>query len=136
MNYISTFLLLVVLLAQIILFALFFAEKRRDASRHTALLQYIDRRVDDADCQEDIRNMVNESLDAFGKKIDGRFKHQDDLNSERFNRYNEQVNNLLLDYSEAQQAANKVNDFASSLASIFDYDPIQAIQKGRNKEAS
>ena len=48
----------------------------------------------------------------------------------------EQVKGLLLDYTQAQEAADKVNEFATGLASIFDYDPLVAIKKGRNKEAS
>ena len=33
---------------------------------------------------------------------------------------------LKLDYTEAQSAANHINDFAVGLANIFDYDPVEA----------
>lgn len=151
MEYISMILLTVVLLAQIILFVLFFLEKRHSARRHTALLQYIDRRVDDADCRGKIEKTVSKSLDDLAKKVDGRFisvnRKISDNYSEilkvcktAFEQQDKKIDSrfdaVLLSYAEAQQAADKVNDFASSLASIFDYDPLKAIQRGRNKEAS
>ena len=147
MDFISMILLAVVLVAQIVLFVLFFLEKRYVNHRFSAMLQYIDRKVEDADCWEEVEENVNDLLDAFGEKINERFKRQDEVNAERFKRHNdaiietrnavsEQVKGLLLDYTQAQEAADKVNEFATGLASIFDYDPLVAIKKGRNKEAS
>lgn len=147
MDFISIILLAVVLVAQIVLFVLFFLEKRYVNHRFSAMLQYIDRKVEDADCREEVEENVNDLLDAFGEKINERFKRQDEVNAERFKRHNdaiietrnavsEQVKGLLLDYTQAQEAADKVNEFATGLASIFDYDPLVAIKKGRNKEAS
>lgn len=151
MEYISMILLTVVLLAQIILFVLFFLEKWRDACRRSALIQYIERCVEDADCKDEVEKSTKAILNAYGEEIDKRFeKHKEAIQqfkiealqavqgelSKQEQSISEQLSKLSLDYSEAQQAANKVNDFASSLASIFDYDPIRAIQKGRNKEAS
>lgn len=147
MDFISMILLAVVLVAQIVLFVLFFLEKRYVNHRFSAMLQYIDRKVEDADCWEEVEENVNDLLDAFGEKINERFKRQDEVNAERFKRHNdaiietrnavsEQVKGLLLDYTQAQEAADKVNEFATGLASIFDYDPLVAIKKGRKKEAS
>ena len=147
MDIISMILLTVVLVAQIVLFVLFFLEKRYVNHRFSAMLQYIDRKVEDADCREEIEESVDNMLDAFGEKINERFKRQDEVNAERFKRHHdaiietrntvsEQVKGLLLDYTQAQEAADKVNEFATGLASIFDYDPLVAIKKGRNKEAS
>lgn len=147
MDFISMILLSVVLVAQIVLFVLFFLEKRYVNHRFSAMLQYIDRKVEDADCWEEVEENVNDLLDAFGEKINERFKRQDEANAERFKRHNdaiietrnavsEQVKGLLLDYTQAQEAADKVNEFATGLASIFDYDPLVAIKKGRKKEAS
>jgi len=147
MDIISMILLTVVLVAQIVLFVLFFLEKRYVNHRFSAMLQYIDRKVEDADCREDIEESVDDMLNAFGEKINERFKQQDEVNAERFKRHHdaiietrnavsEQVKGLLLDYTQAQEAADKVNEFATGLASIFDYDPLVAIKKGRNKEAS
>ena len=147
MDIISMILLTVVLVAQIVLFVLFFLEKRYVNHRFSAMLQYIDRKVEDADCRVEVEENVNDLLDAFGEKINERFKWQDEVNAERFKRHHdaiietrnavsEQVKGLLLDYTQAQEAADKVNEFATGLASIFDYDPLVAIKKGRNKEAS
>lgn len=147
MEIISMILLMVVLVAQIVLFVLYLLEKRYVDHRFSAMLQYIDRKVEDADCREEVEDNVNELLDAFGEKINERFKQRDAVNEERFKRHHdaimetrnavsEQVKGLLLDYTQAQEAADKVNGFAESLASIFDYDPLVAIKKGRNKEAS
>ena len=49
------------------------------------------------------------------------------------NELKEKTSGLELDYQEAQKAANKVNDFGSALANIFDYDPIRAMQRSREK---
>ena len=142
MDFISMILLTVVLVAQIVLFVLFFLEKRYVNHRFSAMLQYIDRKVEDADCLEETEGRVNNLLDAFGKKIDERFARLDAVYEERFKRHHDaivgvskQLKGMSLDYTQAQQAADKVNDFASSLASIFDYDPLEAVKRGRTKEA-
>lgn len=135
MDFISMILLMVVLVAQIVLFALFFLEKQYVNHRFSAMLQYIDRKVEDADCREEIEESVDDMLSAFGEKIDERFKRQTEVIDEFKNTVNEQIGGIALDYAEAQQAADKVNEFATGLASIFDYDPLVAIKKGRKKEA-
>lgn len=135
MDIISMILLAIVLVAQIVLFVLYFLEKRYVNHRFSAMLQYIDRKVEDADCWEEIEESVDDMLDAFGEKINERFEVQTENINEFKKTVNSQIVKITLNYAEAQQAADKVNDFASSLASIFDYDPIKAIQKGRKKEA-
>ena len=124
MEYLCVILLTAVILTQIVLFVLYFWEKRYVNHRFSAMLQYIDRKVEDV-CRLDD---VNELLDCFRKQIDERFKNQSEEISTK-------IDSLVVSYDEAQQAANKVNDFASSLASIFDYDPLEAIKRGREKEA-
>lgn len=136
MDIISMILLTVVLVAQIVLFVLYFLEKRYVNHRFSAMLQYIDRKVEDADCREEVEETVDDMLSAFGEKLDERFKRQSEVIREFQRNVTEKVNTLSVDYSEAQQAADKVNEFATGLASIFDYDPLVAIKKGRNKEAS
>ena len=136
MDIISMILLTVVLVAQIVLFVLYFLEKRYVNHRFSAMLQYIDRKVEDADCREEVEETVDDMLSAFGEKLDERFKRQSEVIREFQQNVTEKVNTLSVDYSEAQQAADKVNEFATGLASIFDYDPLVAIKKGRNKEAS
>lgn len=129
MDIISMILLAVVLVAQIVLFVLYFLEKRYVNHRFSAMMQYIDRKVADADCRDEVKDNVNELLNAFSKKIDERFERQGKEIAEK-------VDYLAVSYTEAQQAADKVNEFATGLASIFDYDPLEAIKKGRNKEAT
>lgn len=136
MDIISMILLTVVLVAQIVLFVLFFLEKRYVNHRFSAMLQYIDRKVEDADCREEIEESVDDMLNAFGEKINECFKRHTEVIDEFKNTVNAQIGGIALDYAEAQQAADKVNEFATGLASIFDYDPLVAIKKGRNKEAS
>ena len=136
MDFISMILLTVVIVAQIVLFVLFFLEKRYVNHRFSAMLQYIDRKVGDADRREEIEESVDDMLNAFGEKINERFKRQTEVIDEFKNTVNAQIGGIALDYAEAQQAADKVNEFATGLASIFDYDPLVAIKKGRNKEAS
>lgn len=135
MEIISMILLAIVLVAQIVLFVLYFLEKRYVNHRFSAMLQYTDRRINECDSKEDVMECVDDVLDAFGEKINERFKRQNEVIGEFQRTVNDKVDRLALDYSTAQEAANKVNDYASSLASIFDYDPIKAVQKGRKKEA-
>ena len=135
MEIISMILLTIVLVAQIVLFVLYFLEKRYVNHRFSAMLQYTDRRINECDSKEDVMECVDDVLDAFGEKINERFKRQNEVIGEFQKTVNDKVDRLALDYSTAQEAANKVNDYASSLASIFDYDPIKAVQKGRKKEA-
>lgn len=135
MALIAIILLTIVLVAQIVLFVLYFLEKRYVNHRFSAMLQYADRRFEECDCEEAVMYSVNDVLDAFGEKIDERFKRQNDAIIEFKNTVSAQLGRLELDYSQAQEAANKVNDFASGLSSIFDYDPLVAIKKGRKKEA-
>ncbi len=147
MEYIFMILLAVVLVAQMALFVIYFLEKRYVNRRFSAMLQYIDRKVDDVDCRDKLEENINKLRGAFGEEIKERFKRRDEIDTERFKQHNnavmekidsvsEQVKKLLLDYNQAQEAADKVNEFAVGLASIFDYDPLVAIKKGRNKEAS
>lgn len=135
MYYLSTILSAVVLLAQITLFVLFFLEKRYVNHRFSAMLQYIDNKVEDADCREEVKKTVDDMLNAFGEKINERFKRQAEVIDEFKNTVNAQIGGIALDYAEAQQAADKVNEFATGLASIFDYDPLEAVKRGRTKEA-
>lgn len=151
MDIISMILLTVVLVAQIVLFVLYFLEKRYVNHRFSAMLQYIDRKVEDADCRDEVEDNVNELLDAFGEKINERISATNrkisenytevlDVCKKAFEQQDKEIDErfgiLALDYTQAQEAAGKINSFAENLASIFDYDPLVAIKKGRNKEAS
>ena len=44
-----------------------------------------------------------------------------------------EVENLKLDYREAQNAASQINDYAGHLANIFSYDPLEERKKSRKE---
>lgn len=149
MELITMILLTVVILAQAVLFTLHFLEKNRNDRRYHALLSYIDLEIEVK--ISDVEESTGKLMGDFGKKIDERFttqraeaaKRNEELLQtfhsaldETKSAVSSQLNGMMLDYTQAQEAANKINDFGASLANIFDYDPIKAIQKGRNKEAS
>lgn len=52
--------------------------------------------------------------------------------SKQIDELRQAVSDLKLDYKEAQEAANSVNDYASSLMNIFNFDPMEAEKKARN----
>lgn len=146
---ISIILLAVVLLAQIVLFVLFFVEKRRSVRRNQAMLDYVEKSVEGgvSACQEETAELLRgnaENVDArFKAMVESGDKWREDILrktqsiiTEHESRTNKRLNNMLLDYSQAQEAASRINDFGANLANIFDYDPLKAIQKGRKKEAS
>ena len=142
MESIVMILLVIVFVAQIAMCILFFLEKQRGNRRNSAMLDYIDRAVDGAYAafEAELKDANKELLEETGKKVE-QFKAlivkdvQESM-ARQDQSITERINNMAVDYTQAQMAAAKVNDFASSLASIFDYDPLRAIQKGRNKEAS
>lgn len=113
---------------------MFFAEKRRSDRRYKAMLEYVHRYVEDVSSSlED--QIVEEKNDTIAKVESALHAHSADMN-QRMADVNKKCEALEMDYSQAQNAAKRINDFGTSLASIFDYDPMKAIQKGRTKEAS
>lgn len=44
-----------------------------------------------------------------------------------------ELENLKLDYREAQNAASQINDYAGHLANIFSYDPLEEMKKSRKE---
>lgn len=133
MEIVSMILLAVMVLAMIAMFVLFFLEKRRSNQRYMAMLQYVDRSAEsvDTNCIDATRDLI----DQYAKKIMDEILHSvNQTINEQDVKVQEQLQTLLLDYSQAQAAADRINDFGASLANIFDYDPVKAIQKGRKKE--
>lgn len=126
--------LLAVLALQIAFVIMFFAEKRRSDRRYQAMLDYVHRYVEDISSSlED--QIVEEKADTIAKVDGALHKYSTDI-FQRMADVDRKCEALEMDYSQAQNAAKRINDFGSSLASIFDYDPMKAIQKGRTKEAS
>lgn len=94
---------------------------------------------------EDIDDLVS----RLGKKADHSEKKletvDDDitclnLDMEKVSRYKAEIDairaeveNLKLDYREAQNAASQINDYAGHLANIFIYDPLEEMKKARKE---
>lgn len=126
--------LLAVLALQIAFVIMFFAEKRRSDRRYQALLDYVNRYVKDvsSSLEEQIATEKNDTI----AKFESAFRtHRADM-IQCIADVDKKCEALEMYYTQAQDAASRINDFGASLASIFDYDPMKAIQKGRTKEAS
>ena len=134
MNLAYWIVLLVLLLAEIALATLFVLEKRRSNQRYNAMLNYVDRSTDcvASNCEDSTQTMIEEHAKKLTSDI---LTAVNQTINEQDTKIQNQLQTLLLDYSQAQAAASRINDFGASLASIFDYDPMKAIQKGREKEA-
>ena len=134
-------LLMVALAANVALFAAFIAEKRRSDRIYNAMLDYVHRYVEDVSnsLEEQIAQEKMDALDVIRTALTEQNKNMTERFAEVNNRFaavDQTYKALEMDYSQAQDAAKRINDFGTSLASIFDYDPMKAIQKGRIKEAS
>ena len=105
--------------------ALFIWLKRRFDRKIALLIQMIDSAGNEI---TDVRHSVAE--------VEGNSAYHIQNLGESVNELKEKTSGLELDYQEAQKAANKVNDFVSALANIFDYDPILAMQRSREKGGS
>jgi hypothetical protein len=128
MDMIIFVLLAVVFLAQTALFTLFFLEKHRYDRKNRALLSYIDEEI------SKLKKEHGECLEKITQNIQNAISDYDKKNAGDLNEINEKIRDLALDYAEAQEAAGKVNSYASSLAHIFDYDPVAASKRNRKKE--
>lgn len=143
MDYISMIFFAVLFLNQIVLVALILTEKRSSKRRDAAAIDYIDSTFVEWD--EHTKAMVNQMLMEHRadtteqyRQISGTVnmlaQNVTEGNRKLMEMMDDKFRDFALDYTQAQEAANKVNDFASSLASIFDYDPIKSRQKSRSKE--
>ena len=149
MNIVSIILCGLALLAAVVNTALFFREKKRTNTRFSALnnllestehetngyilecideLDKIQGRVGDIEvwksCTDETLSGHGRSLREAMRKIEGLRDEVDELR--------QAVSDLKLDYKEAQEVANSVNDYASSLMNIFNYEPMEAAKKARN----
>ena len=146
MNIVSIILCGLALLTAVVNTALFFREKKRTNTRFSALNNLL----------ESVEHETNGYiLECIGEldKIQGRvgrlsdFIHDIDDRTDLISKANveleeklskqidelrQAVSDLKLDYKEAQEAANSVNDYASGLMNIFNYEPMEAAKKARN----
>ena len=133
------------LLAAVVNIILFFAEKKRDAARRQALLDYIGNRA------ENILGLSEAYAAEFTKEFFAREKEffnvanqkSYEIISESIKRQGEEIEKLksgtVPNYEAALAAANAVNDFNAGISAIMNFDPIDAARKrrlGGEKEVS
>ena len=146
MNIVSIILCGLALLTAVVNTALFFREKKRTNTRFSALNNLLE------SVEHETNGYILECIDELDK-IQGRvgrlsdFIHDIDDRTDLISKANveleeklskqidelrQAVSDLKLDYKEAQEAANSVNDYASSLMNIFNFDPMEAEKKARS----
>ncbi len=83
---------------------------------------------------DNLRSNINE-LKSANSEFSGLFAENRGAHDQfylQIDAMRQAVSGLELDYKEAQEAANSVNDYASSLMNIFNFDPMEAEKKARN----
>ena len=149
MNIVSIILCGFALLTAVVNTTLFFREKKRTNTRLSALnnlLESVEHETNGyiLECIGELdkiqgrvgnievwKSRTDETMSGHGRslrealrKIEGLLDEVDELM--------QAVSDLKLDYKEAQEAANSVNDYASSLMNIFNYEPMEAAKKARS----
>lgn len=140
------------LLTAIVDFSLFLYQKKRIDQRFTAMCSLLESSLDSVHCQFDTVTESVAKLKTFLADMDTRLVNgTHDFNLEigtvkkdaastadcvlalakQMEELKRVCDNLQLDYQEAQKAASHVNDFASGLAHIFDYDPVAQLKRAR-----
>ena len=89
-----------------------------------------DLRNDTDNCRNDIEELKHENGEHRALFAENRGAHEQFY--AQINALRQAIAGLELDYKEAQEAANSVNDYASSLMNIFNYEPMEAAKKARN----
>lgn len=140
------------LLTAVVDFSLFLHQKKRIDQRFTAMCSLLESSLDSVHCQFDTVTESVSKLKTFLTDMDTRLVNgTHDFNLEigtvkkdtastadcllalakQMEELKKACADLQLDYQEAQKAASRVNDFASGLANIFDYDPVAQLKKAR-----
>ena len=146
MNIVSIILCGLALLTAVVNTALFFREKKRTNTRFSALnnlLESVEHETNGyiLECIDELDKIQGrvERLSDFIHDIDDRTDLISKANveleeklSKQIDELRQAVSDLKLDYKEAQEAANSVNDYASSLMNIFNFDPMEAEKKARS----
>lgn len=146
MDIVSIILCGLALLTAVVNTALFFREKKRTNTRFSALnnlLESVERETNGyiLECIGELDKIQGRvgRLSDFIHDIDDRTDLISKANveleeklSKQIDELRQAVSDLKLDYKEAQEAANSVNDYASSLMNIFNYEPMEAAKKARN----
>ena len=146
MNIVSIILCGLALLTAVVNTTLFFREKKRTNTRFSALnnlLESVEHETNGyiLECIGELDKLQGRAgrLSDFIHDIDDRTDLISKANveleeklSKQIDELRQAVSDLKLDYKEAQEAANSVNDYASSLMNIFNYEPMEAAKKARN----
>ena len=140
------------LLTAVVDFSLFLYQKKRIDQRFTAMCSLLESSLDSVHCQFDTVTESVSKLKTFLTDMDTRMVNgTHDFNLEidtvkkdaastadcvlalakQMEELKKACADLQLDYQEAQKAASRVNDFASGLANIFDYDPVAQLKRAR-----
>ena len=146
MDIVSIILCGLALLTAVVNTTLFFREKKRTNTRFSAinnLLESVEHETNGyiLECIGELDKLQGRAgrLSDFIHDIDDRTDLISKANveleeklSKQIDELRQAVSNLKLDYKEAQEAANSVNDYASSLMNIFNFDPMEAEKKARS----
>ena len=146
MNIVSIILCGLALLTAVVNTTLFFREKKRTNTRFSALnnlLESVEHETNGyiLECIGELDKIQGRvgRLSDFIHDIDDRIAiiskanvKLDEKISKQIEALKQAISGLELDYKEAQEAANSVNDYASSLMNIFNFDPMEAEKKARN----
>ena len=146
MNIVSIILCGLALLTAVVNTTLFFREKKRTNTRFSALNNllesvehetngYILECIGELDKIQERVGRLSDFIHDIDDRTDLISKANVELEeklSKQIDELRQAVSDLKLDYKEAQEAANSVNDYASSLMNIFNYDPIEAEKKARS----
>ena len=149
MNIVSIILCGLALLTAIVNTALFFREKKRTNTRLSALnnlLESVEHETNGyiLECIGELdkiqgrvgnievwKSCTDETMSGHGRSLHEALRKIANLRDE-VDELRRAISGLELDYKEAQEAANSVNDYASSLMNIFNYEPMEAAKKARN----
>ena len=140
------------LLTAVVDFSLFLHQKKRIDQRFAAMCSLLESNLDSAHCQfvtvaESVSKLTTFLTDMDTRLVNGTHDFRLEIDTvkkdtastadcvlaleKRMEELHRVCADLQLDYQEAQKAASRVNDFASGLANIFDYDPVAQLKRAR-----
>lgn len=105
------------LLAATVCLILLIQEKKRNQKRNAALIDYVDNTI--VDEKKAILFNLREEIYAECNKQIVRIENLE--------------KGIVPDFEEAKQAARAVDDFNKGLSNILGFDPIESLQRERNK---
>lgn len=107
------------LLAATVCLILLIQERKRNQKRNAVLIDYIDSGI--AEAKQAVLFELKEEIYVECNKILARVKSLE--------------NGVVPDFEEAKQAARAVDDFNRGLSNILGFDPMESLQREREKNA-